>query len=123
MKIGLASSALAAMLFVTPTAPFAADVRQETIHFQKGASHALVRGSIKGSKSVDYTLHAKGGQAMVIDFKPSNLSAYFNVLPPGSETALFVGSSSGNRFEGTLPADGVYTIQVYLMRNAARRNE
>jgi hypothetical protein len=34
-----------------------------------------------------------------------------------------VGSTSGNRFEAELPADGVYTIRVYLMRNAARRNE
>jgi hypothetical protein len=37
--------------------------------------------------------------------------------------AIFVGSTSGNRFEAELPADGEYTIRVYLMRNAARRNE
>jgi hypothetical protein len=36
---------------------------------------------------------------------------------------MFIGSTSGGRFEGTLPADGTYTIQVYLMRNAARRGE
>ena len=29
----------------------------------------------------------------------------------------------GNHFLGTLPSDGEYTVQVYLMRNAARRNE
>jgi hypothetical protein len=34
-----------------------------------------------------------------------------------------VGSTSGNRFEAQLTAEGVYTIRVYLMRNEARRNE
>ena len=29
----------------------------------------------------------------------------------------------GNHFLGPLPADGEYTVQVYLMRNAARRKE
>jgi hypothetical protein len=33
-----------------------------------------------------------------------------------------VGSTSGNRYGGTLPADGTY-IRAYLIRNAARRNE
>jgi hypothetical protein len=60
---------------------------------------------------------------MVVDFKHSNRSAYFNVLPPGSGDALFVGSSAGDRFDGALPSTGAYTIRVYLMRNAARRNE
>jgi len=45
------------------------------------------------------------------------------VLPPGSETALFVGSTSGNSWSSTRPADGDYTVRVYLMRSAARRNE
>lgn len=36
---------------------------------------------------------------------------------------MFIGSQQGNHFEGTLPADGEYTVQVYLMRNAARQNE
>ena len=30
---------------------------------------------------------------------------------------------SGDQFEGTLPAGGDYKIRVYLMRNAARRDE
>lgn len=36
---------------------------------------------------------------------------------------MFVGSTSGNRFSDLLPSDGDYTVRVYLMRNAARRNE
>jgi hypothetical protein len=60
---------------------------------------------------------------MLAILKPSNLSAYFNVLPPDSNVAMFVGSISGNRFKAKLTADGVCTIRVYLMRNAVRRNE
>ena len=60
---------------------------------------------------------------MVVTLDASNASAYFNVMPPGSDTAIFIGSTSGNRYEGTLPASGDYTVRLYLMRNAARRHE
>ena len=99
------------------------DIRKEQIQFKKGTSSATLTGRIKGYQAVDYQLRAGAGQTMTVNFKPSNPSAYFNVLPPGTEEAIFVGSSSGNRCEAALPADGVYTIRVYLMRNAARRNE
>lgn len=99
------------------------DNRQEFVHFAKGTSAAVLSGKIKGYQSVDYQLSARAGQTMAVSFKPSNRSAYFNVLPPGSIEAIFIGSTLGNHFEGELPVDGVYTIQVYLMRNAARRNE
>lgn len=49
---------------------------------------------------------------------------YFNLLPPGSsEEALFIGSSEGNEWSGTLSQSGTYTVRVYLMRSAARRGE
>ena len=114
---------LAVLLFGTALSSTEAQIRQEQILFKKGASGATVTGAIKGDQTVDYQLRANEGQSMVVVFKPSNPSAYFNVLPPGLETALFIGSTLGNRFEGKLPADGVYTLRVYLMRNAARRNE
>ena len=43
--------------------------------------------------------------------------------PAGSDEAIHIGSSAGNEFGGTLGASGEYRAQVYLMRNAARRNE
>jgi hypothetical protein len=36
---------------------------------------------------------------------------------------MFIGSSSDNQYEGTLPESGDYKIRVYMMRSAARRNE
>jgi hypothetical protein len=82
-----------------------------------------LKGKLKGDETVDYKVRAAAGQSMAIVFKPGNPSAHFNVLPPGSDSAIFIGSTSGNRYEGVLPADGTYTIRVYLMRSAARRNE
>ncbi|MEY4485461.1 MAG: hypothetical protein RL693_2913, partial [Verrucomicrobiota bacterium] len=32
--------------------------------------------------------------------------------------AIFIGSTSGNRFEGKLPKDGEYTVRLYLMGKA-----
>lgn len=119
----LLACALSGLLFATPLARAGVDIRQEPVPFVKGTSAATLTGRIKGDQIVDYQVHAGAGQSMVATFNPGNRSAYFNVLPPGSDEAIFVGSISGNRFEARLPVDGVYTIRVYLMRNAARRNE
>ncbi|HBX42601.1 MAG TPA: hypothetical protein DEH27_01765 [Deltaproteobacteria bacterium] len=102
----------------------AGDIRKEEVHFKKGESGTTITGKIKGRQTVDYPLRARAGQTMAVTFKPRSLSAYFNVLPPGSnDVASFVGSTSGNHFTNVLATDGVYTIRVYLMRSAARRNE
>ena len=119
----LIAAALVPLAFV---AAFSADdIRKETVKFGQGSTGTTIKGNIKGRETVDYIVAAKGGQTIAVNFKTSNRMAYFNVLPPGSETALFVGSSdaTGEHFSGQLPADGDYTLRVYLMRAAARRNE
>ncbi|UFP95258.1 PliI family lysozyme inhibitor of I-type lysozyme [Gloeobacter morelensis] len=120
----LLACVLAGLLLGTTLAAAGAAIRQEQIQFEKGKTSTIITGKLKGDQIVDYQLRASAGQSMATTFKPSNLSAYFNVLPPGSsDVAIFVGSVSGNRFKAELPTDGVYTIRVYLMRSAARRNE
>jgi hypothetical protein len=99
------------------------DIRQERVHFEAGASGTTIQGHIAGRKDFDYLLGAKAGQRLTVELHADNPQTYFNVLPPGSEDAIFVGSVSGNRFEGTLPASGDYRVRVYLMRAAARRDE
>jgi len=100
-------------------------IRRENVHFGKGASQSVIKARIKGDETVDYVLRAKAGQTMTVDFKTSNRMAYFNLLPPGSDEALFVGANAadGSRFRVELPKDGEYSIRVYLIRAAARRNE
>jgi hypothetical protein len=111
------------MLTVQPVAS-QNPIQTRAVQFKKGESGTTIKGSLKGDQTIDYTLAAGAGQAMRIKFTPSNASAYFNLLPPGSEgEAIHIGSSVGNEFHGELKTGGTYTIRVYLMRNAARRNE
>ena len=123
MKHCVASVLSALMLVTAPVVSAEGGIREQQVQFKKGESGTTIKGSIKGDQTVDYKLRASAGQTMVVKFKPSNASAYFNVLPPGSDEAIFIGSTSGNDFSGNLAASGEYTIRVYLMRNAARRNE
>jgi hypothetical protein len=100
------------------------DIQQKQIQFAKGKSGATVTGKVKGSQVIDHQLRASAGQTMTVDFKGGKSTAYFNILPPGSNgEALFVGSSAGNHFKGELPADGVYTVRVYLMGAAKSENK
>lgn len=116
---------VATLLAVSVVAVHASSVIQsKPVQFAKGATSATLQGSLKGDQTIDYKLRARAGQTMTVSLKTSNASNYFNVLPPGSQdVAIFVGSSDGNDWTGTLPADGEYAIRVYLMRSAARRNE
>jgi hypothetical protein len=99
-------------------------IRTERVQFAKGENSATIKGTLKGSQTVDYVLHAAQGQAMNVSMATDNTANYFNILAPGeTEVAFFNGSVSENRYEGTLPATGDYRIRVYLMRSAARRNE
>jgi hypothetical protein len=97
--------------------------RTQPVTFPAGASGTRVEGRIQGDAFVDYRLRAAAGQTLSVNLTASNPQNYFNLNPPDSDRSMFVGSVSGNRFQGLLPADGTYTVRVYLMRPAARRGE
>jgi len=121
--------ALSALLLIGVHAPLPAlaagdpGIRSQTVQFAKGATSVQLKGSIKGDAGVDYKISARAGQTLAVTMKPSNASTYFNILPLGSEAAMFIGSTSGVTATVVLPDDGVYVVRVYLMRNASRRNE
>ena len=111
-------------LVFSPAALAQDDIRVEDVHFHQGTSSAVITGSITGYNAVDYHLGAEAGQQMHVLLTSSNSANYFNVLPPGSQDeAIFVGQINGNEWSGRLEESGVYTVRVYLMRSAARRNE
>lgn len=93
------------------------------VQFARGESGAVSRGTVSGSDYVDYRVRARAGQPITVRLRSDNEGAFFNLLQAGREQALFVGSSSGRYLAGTLPADSIYSIRVYLVRSAARRNE
>ncbi len=117
-------SLLTTLLFASLPVAHAEEITTQAVHFAKGHSSATLKGAIKGRQTIDYTLRAKAGQTMSVKLQSAHGANYFNVLPPGSNNvAIFIGSTGGNEWTGALPADGEYTIRVYLMRSAARRNE
>ena len=114
----------AAIALATAAFPSWAEIVSRPVHFKKGASAVTIVGRLKGGQTIDYRVRAKAGQTMSVKLESSHGALYFNVLPPGSSgEAIFIGSTSGNAWSGSLPADGIYTVRTYLMRSAARRNE
>ena len=112
---------LAALVFATPA--WSADpIHKESVTLTANQATHTVKGKIKGYATAEYTLTGKAGQSLGVKLKTNQPSNYFNIRQPGQEEALFIGSTSGNSYQAKLPADGEYTVQVYLMRNAARRN-
>jgi hypothetical protein len=95
------------------------------VQFAKGAHSAAVKGTFKGYDSINYTLVAKAGQTMTVNISGSS-NANFNVYAPGDVPGQAEAMGTGyvdEKWQGTLPASGMYTIQVYQMRASARRGE
>jgi hypothetical protein len=105
------------------SAGLAQSTRTETVSAAAAAAGTILEGSLKGEDSADYVIAGQAGQILSVDLLASNPSLYFNILPEGAQEALFVGSTFGNVADIPLPAAGNYVMQVYLMRNAARRGE
>lgn len=125
MRTSFAIGVLALLLTGVP-AIAQAQIREQRVQFQAGTTGANVSGQIRGEESVDYLLNARAGQTANISLGSRNPQLYFNLIPPsGSSTgsAIHIGSTSGNQYEGTLPESGDYRVRVYLMRPAARRGE
>jgi hypothetical protein len=119
-----------ALSWILPqTAMGADDIKLETVRFPAGQSQTTVKGSIKGRASVSYQIGAEADQTLSIELSPSNKATYFTLYEPGrgpGDEALASGETTTpdiNRFTGRLPSSGVYTVNVFLYRAAARRNE
>ncbi len=102
---------------------FAQDTRTETVKFKRGASSTSIADSITGYEAVTYVVGVSAGQRMSVQLDTDNTSNYFNVTAPGASEALFNGSINGNTTSFVIPSSGDYKIDVYLMRNAARRGD
>ena len=98
-------------------------VPSQRVVFKPGTSSVVLQGNLDGQKSDrDYIINAKAEQTLDVVLTTSSSSVYFNVLPPGSPTALVNTSVTGqSSWTGTLPTDGDYTVRVYMMRSASRK--
>ena len=110
-------------IFILTSASAFETAKIQTVHFAKGSNSKSIHDTLKGWEMKEYRLGAKAGQKMKVVLESTNDAAAFNIWAPGQEMAIFNGSDMGNTFNGVLPKDGTYRVQVYLMRNEARRGE
>jgi hypothetical protein len=82
-----------------------------------------MRGKLRAHDTAEYNIRLRAGQSLTVTLKTNRRSNYFNVVGPGEGDALFVGSRDGARYSAKVAQDGDYKISVYLMANAARRDE
>lgn len=121
-----AAAFFASITLVQVPAIAQADVPSTAVNFKKGTSGATVQGKLQGNKvqARDYIVRAGAGQKMTVHMETKFTSTYFNVLPPGSEEALYRGEvADGPTWTGALPASGDYRVRVFLNRAAARQGK
>jgi hypothetical protein len=116
----LAAGAIALPMTSVAQAPMP---KPERVQFAKGTSSKTIKGALKGNQSRTFLVNLRAGQKMTVKLVSNNASANFNVTAPGAMQAMFIGSVSGNEFADTIPSSGDYKVDLFLMRNAARRNE
>jgi hypothetical protein len=93
------------------------------VTFAKGKSSAVVTGSIKGDQDRTYKVDARAGQTMTVTLKSTKGNAEMNVYAPANDAAISLGSTDPYTFTTVLPTTGLYRVQVFQMRAAARRGE
>lgn len=118
----LARGLLLAASLTVATSAQAQDIRREVVRFAPGTNSATISGDMASYRMVDYLVAARAGQVMSVTIRSDNGQTAFNVSAPGARQALFAGASAGPRFRRTLGVSGNYTIRVFQMRVAARRN-
>lgn len=117
MKPALPLTILCFCLAFPALAQMTADVQ-----FEKGNYGTMLSGTVVGDEYFDYQLGANAGQQMFVELMVRDTNgtgtAYFNILPPGSDgVAIYNSSINGNTTTVDLPETGDYTIRVYLMGN------
>jgi len=118
--------AAAALTVTAASIPFATiaeaqTAKPERVQFARGKSAKTIKGTLQGDQSRLFVVNLRAGQTMTVKLNASNGSTYFNVTGPGAQEAMFIGSTSGDTMTEVIPSSGDYTIDLYMMRNAARR--
>lgn len=96
------------------------NIEQRAVKFPSGQNSVTLKGTLKGDTTIDYMLTVAAGDRYLVQLQAGG-ATYFNISAPGADSALFIGSTSGRKFEGGFQNGGEHTIRVYQMRSAARR--
>lgn len=126
MKKVIRTLLLSTLISTTSFTIYAKNIEQK-VNFLQGSPHTTLTGKFQGYDDVRYRVYAKKGQILKFNINSLGNLAYVNIFAPdtkpGKDNALLIGSTLGFKGELILPADGDYIIQVYQMRNSARKNK
>lgn len=126
MKKIIKTLLLSTLISTTSFTVLAKNIEQK-VNFLQGSTHTTLTGKFQGYDDVKYRISAKNGQILRFNINSLGNLAYVNIFAPGKkpgkDNALLIGSTVGFKGELTLPVDGDYIIQVYQMRNSARKNK
>ena len=95
--------------------------RLEQVALDHGS--AAVKGKLKGRDSVQYAFSARPNQRLTISLATSNPSNYINVRRAEATEAVCQGALTSNVCKVQADTAVDYVVDVFLMRNAARRGE
>lgn len=114
------------LLAFSQCAPAQQSIPSRTVALQ-GSDVVQLKGKLKGpnDSTRDYVVHVKKGETLSVALEASNASStYFNVLPSGSEEALFIGEMQDQgKWQQQMQDEGDYIIRIYINRAVARRGE
>jgi hypothetical protein len=117
---------LSTLISTTSFSVLAKNVEQK-VNFLQGSTSTTLTGKFQGYDDVRYRISAKNGQVLKYNVNSLGNLAYVNIFAPGKkpgkDNALLIGSTVGSKGELALPVDGDYIIQVYQMRNSARKHK
>jgi uncharacterized protein YgiM (DUF1202 family) len=125
---GLVFLAFTALAVVAQTI----ETRIYRVTFPTGSTGTTIDDRVTGTETIIYRVNAKAGQVMQISLDSPRGTVTFDLYAPGrtvGDTPLATGSSLGptvpavNRFQGSLPRSGDYSIAVRLARDAANRGD
>jgi uncharacterized protein YraI len=116
-------SAASLLVLAPATLSWAQTIETRPLDLGGVGESRIVEDTITGNEIVDFQLKGERSQILSVDLMTSNDANYFNVLPSGTQEAIFIGSTQGTVADVPLPESGTYVIRVYLMRSAARRGE
>lgn len=126
MKKNIKTLLLSALISTVSFTVLAKNVEQK-VNFLQGSTHTTLTGKFQGYDDVRYRVYAKNGQILKFNINSLGNLAYVNIFSPGKkpgkDKALLIGSTVRSKGELTLPVDGDYIVQVYQMRNSARKNK
>ena len=92
---------------------------KQRVRFAKGASSAIVGGTVRGYAYRDFVIGAREGQTLSAKLISRNGFTVLTIFTPDGSN--LEGAAQMDEFSGELPASGDYVIRVGMMRAEARR--